>query len=228
MKLIALVSGLFFVAGNAMAAVNNCQTAGEIKAHVETTAPEEFCFHKVENPTAGLASGKAIPGLSSNDEQFTRELQRAFGAAKSLDLKFERGRSEVWSGECIHRELDSAGNAIDLTFFGTTYLAVGRYTERGTRYLRFGISDSSDALENYDYQSLSNAFETSEGDLAVEGESRACSTNEDGGCYSSLSTTILRKGRIFGKTSLLLSSIKRMETSSNPDSELLCYFDAKI
>jgi len=60
MKLIALLSGLFFAAGNAMAAVKTCQTAAEIKTHVETSAPEEFCFHKVENPAVGLASGRAI------------------------------------------------------------------------------------------------------------------------------------------------------------------------
>lgn len=62
MKLIALVaaSGLFFISGNAMAAGKTCQTAAEIKAHVETTAPEDFCFHKVENPAVGMATGLAI------------------------------------------------------------------------------------------------------------------------------------------------------------------------
>ncbi len=59
MKLITLVSGLFFVAGNAMAAVKTCQTAAEIAAHVETDAPEEFCFHKVVDPTVELATGYA-------------------------------------------------------------------------------------------------------------------------------------------------------------------------
>ena len=61
MKLIALVSGLFFVAGNAMAAVKTCQTAAEITAHLLTSAPEKFCFHKVVDPTVGLATGKTIP-----------------------------------------------------------------------------------------------------------------------------------------------------------------------
>ena len=64
MKLIALASGLFLAAGNAMAAVKTCQTAAEIKMHVETTAPEEFCFHKVENPAVRLVAGKAIPGFN--------------------------------------------------------------------------------------------------------------------------------------------------------------------
>ena len=66
MKLIALLSGLFFVAGSAMAAVKTCQTAAEIKAHVDVDnpAPEEFCFHKVENPAVDLATGKAIPGFN--------------------------------------------------------------------------------------------------------------------------------------------------------------------
>jgi hypothetical protein len=63
MKLIALVSGLFFVTGNAMAAVKTCQTADEINAHVETTAPEEFCFHKVVDPAIGLYHGMAIPSF---------------------------------------------------------------------------------------------------------------------------------------------------------------------
>jgi hypothetical protein len=74
MKLLALASGLFLVAGNAMAAVKTCQTAAEIKAHVETPAPEEFCFHKVENPTVGLASGRAI----HPDMQLAPNLEVAF------------------------------------------------------------------------------------------------------------------------------------------------------
>ena len=60
MKLIALVSGLFFMTSNAMAAVKTCQTAAEIKSHVETSAPEEFCFYKVENPTVGLVTRHVI------------------------------------------------------------------------------------------------------------------------------------------------------------------------
>ncbi len=63
MKLIALVSGLFFVSGNAIAEVKTCQTAAEIKAHVETSEPEEFCFHKVVNPAIGLYYGRAIPSF---------------------------------------------------------------------------------------------------------------------------------------------------------------------
>ena len=74
MKLIALASGLFFVAGNAMAAVKTCQTAAEITAHVETTAPEEFCFHKVDNPAVGRATGLAI----SRDMQLALNLEVAF------------------------------------------------------------------------------------------------------------------------------------------------------
>lgn len=74
MKLIALVSGLFFVAGNAMAAVKTCQTAAEIKTHVETDAPEEFCFHKVVDPTVGLASGEDI----FEDMQLAPNLEVAF------------------------------------------------------------------------------------------------------------------------------------------------------
>ena len=74
MKLIGLFSGLFFVAGNGMAAVKTCQTAAEIKAHVETPAPEEFCFHKVENPAVGLASRHAI----SEDMQLAPNLEVAF------------------------------------------------------------------------------------------------------------------------------------------------------
>ena len=74
MKLITLVSGLFFVAGNAMAAVKTCQTAAEIKAHVETEAPDEFCFHKVENPAVGLASRHVI----SEDMQLAPNLEVAF------------------------------------------------------------------------------------------------------------------------------------------------------
>jgi hypothetical protein len=74
MKLIALVSGLFFVAGNAMAAVKTCQTAAEINAHVETSAPEEFCFHKVENPAVGMATGIGI----SADMQLAPNLEAAF------------------------------------------------------------------------------------------------------------------------------------------------------
>jgi hypothetical protein len=74
MKLIGLLSGLFFVTGNAIAAVKTCQTAAEIKAHVETTAPEEFCFHKVTDPTVDLASGDAI----SADMQLAPNLDVAF------------------------------------------------------------------------------------------------------------------------------------------------------
>jgi len=74
MKLLALLSGLFFVAGNAMAAVKTCQTAAEIKTHVETEAAEEFCFHKVENPAIGPATGNAV----SEDMQLAPNLQVAF------------------------------------------------------------------------------------------------------------------------------------------------------
>ena len=74
MKLMALISGLFFVAGHAMAAVRTCQTAAEIKAHVETPAPEDFCYHKVENSAVGLASGEAI----SSDMQLALNLEVAF------------------------------------------------------------------------------------------------------------------------------------------------------
>ena len=62
------------MAGNAMAAVKTCQTADEIKAHVETDAPEEFCFHKVVDPTVGLASGEDI----SEDMQLAPNLDVAF------------------------------------------------------------------------------------------------------------------------------------------------------
>jgi hypothetical protein len=78
MKLIALLSGLFFVAGNAMASVRTCQTAAEIKTHVETAAPEEFCFHKVVDPTVRLSSGKVIPGFN----QLKADLEVAFLNAK--------------------------------------------------------------------------------------------------------------------------------------------------
>jgi hypothetical protein len=86
MKLIALISGLFFVAGHAMAAVRTCQTAAEIKAHVETPAPEDFCYHKVLDPTVDLVSAKTIPTfnqLKSNLEVAFLNTKRDFDGAQA-------------------------------------------------------------------------------------------------------------------------------------------------
>lgn len=75
MKLIALASGLFFVAGNAMAAVKTCQTAAEINAHLESgDSPEEFCIHEVKNPTLGLVTRNSISALN----QLNPSLQVAY------------------------------------------------------------------------------------------------------------------------------------------------------
>ena len=62
MKLIALVAvlGLFLVPDNATAAVKSCQSPAEIKAHLETNVSEEFCYHKVIDPTTGLVSGQSL------------------------------------------------------------------------------------------------------------------------------------------------------------------------
>jgi hypothetical protein len=128
MKLIALVSGLFFVAGNAMAAVKTCQTAAEIKAHVETTAPEEFCFHKVENPAVGLASGDAI----SADMQLAPNLEVAFLNTRKNFADAQASCASLGAGwhapasnnvDALLRASDNANSleALGKYFLGTTY-----------------------------------------------------------------------------------------------------------
>jgi hypothetical protein len=73
-SMLATVSGLFFIAGNAMAKVKTCQTPTEIKVHINTSAADEFCFHRVVDPTVGLFSGKSI----SADRQLAPTLDVAF------------------------------------------------------------------------------------------------------------------------------------------------------
>ncbi len=122
MKLIALLSGLFFVAGNAMASVKTCQTAAEIKAHVETTAPKEFCFHKVENPAVGLAAGNAIAGfyqLMPNLEVAFLNTHKFFGEAQASCARLGAG----WHAPASNN-LDAFPRASDNT---NSLEAVGEY-----------------------------------------------------------------------------------------------------
>ena len=53
-----------------------CQTAADIKAHIDNKdhKPAEFCFHKVSNPSVNLVSGTAIPA----DKQLKAGLDVAF------------------------------------------------------------------------------------------------------------------------------------------------------
>ena len=128
MKLFALLSGLFFVAGNAMAAVKTCPTAAEIKTHVETTAQEEFCFHKVENPAVGLASGDAISAdmqLAPNLEVAFLNTRKNFGDARASCATIGAGWHAPASNnvDALPRASDNANSleAFGKYFLGTTY-----------------------------------------------------------------------------------------------------------
>jgi len=138
MKFIALVSGLFFVAGHAMAAVKTCQTAAEINAHVETTAPEEFCFHKVENPAVGLASGEAIPAerqLAPNLEVAFLNTEKNFADAQISCTSL----GADWHGPASNNHY-AAPRAIDNS---NSLEAVGEYFSGTTRNWFWSFSDFS-------------------------------------------------------------------------------------
>ena len=106
MKLIAFVFGLFFVAGNAMAAVKTCQTPHEISFHLGYDATlGEFCFHKVVDPTVSL-TGKAIPSFN----QLKPNLEVAFLNSKA---EFTRAQEDCASlGADWHAPASSNYNAV--------------------------------------------------------------------------------------------------------------------
>ena len=160
MKLIALASGLFFVAGNAMAAVKTCQTAAEIKMHIETNAPEEFCFHKVVDPKVSLVVGRAI----SADMQLAPNLEVAFlntyenfdGAQASC-----AGLGAGWHAPASNRQ-DADPRASDNT---NSLEAEGEYFSGATRYWFWSPSTVSD------YAYLAWYVEFADGDTTDSGKS---------------------------------------------------------
>jgi hypothetical protein len=143
MKLIALLSGLFFVAGNAMAAGKTCQTAAEIKAHVETDAPEEFCFHKVENPAVGLACGQEIfedMKLAPNLEVAFLNTEKKFDGAQESCASLGAGWHAPASNDLYaDPRADDNSNSLE---------AVGEYLV-GTRLSTFLWSSSTVSTSTY-------------------------------------------------------------------------------
>ena len=112
--MLAGVSGLFFIGGNAMAEGKTCQTVAEIAAHFKPMSGDEyerpikgeFCFHKVVDPSVGLASGEAIAvdrQLAPNLEVAFLDVRKPFyeaqAACASLGADWHAPLSEA-DGEC--------------------------------------------------------------------------------------------------------------------------------
>jgi hypothetical protein len=143
MKLMALISGLFFVAGHAMAAVKTCQTAAEIKAHVETPAPEDFCYHRVLDPTVDLVSAKTIPTfnqLKSNLEVAFLNTKRDFDGAQASCASIGDGwhapASNNWN---VSPRANDNSNSLE---------AVGEYFKRFIGWSIWSSSTVSDSTYN--------------------------------------------------------------------------------
>jgi len=161
MKLIALASGLFFVASNAMAAVKTCQTAAEIKSHVETSAPEEFCFHKVENPAVGLASGRAIlpdMQLAPNLEVAFLNTQKNFADAQASCASLGAG----WHAPASSKEYadpratdnSNSAEAVGEYFAGTTrrwFWSSSTVSDDTNGAWGVGLADGNTASDGKDY-----------------------------------------------------------------------------
>lgn len=149
MKFFILVaaSGLFFASGNVMAIETNCQTAAEIRRHVESDlASDEFCLHSVSDPTSSLVSDSPISPdlqLAPNLEVAFLNSQKAFGEARTACASLGSGwhRPASRHEEADPRAVDNSDSLEGLAryFIGLTFRSFWSGSTQAYSRNQFGL-----------------------------------------------------------------------------------------